>query len=964
MATKFKPLACGYHQHTHYSLDGGSSPESKIIYADKIGRIADAVTDHGIMSGLLPHWSAAQSLYKGGKISRPIKSIHGIEAYVVDEDRPPKQYKNGKKEPRYYHLTIHFKTSEAYHYFCKLTPLMESRAIVKYGERKPMLYLKELEPIAGQIVIGSGCLAGMVMANVLGGRKDIARSNYIKLRNLAGAGNFFAEIMPHCNNKQWNRPKIEDGKIIKPGEFAPILPNMIRRYEDAIDPEPCLAVGQDSIDIQKAPNEFIINIAKEFGDPIIMSMDDHYAEKSDRVIQEARMSNSKESWRFYNDYHMMTSEEAAEVFRHQLGASDRDIEEWIDNSYKFVDLFNDYKVLTSKDRWLAPTVDIIYNKKGLDSKEVLLERIEAHGRMPRPDHPEYQKYKDRLDSEISVLYENGHIDWLPYILILEDIAEYCKKNEILCNVRGSAGGCLILYLLEISVTDPFVYNLPFERFITIGRILEGVPPDADFDVEDREPVLEYIKQKYGDKMCLISNDLALKLKSSILDIERAFKKTVSEETAKMCKKIPPLPQGVSNKDFLYGYFNKDTKEQVPGYLETSDGEDLKNWIDKNPDLWEAVQKAMGIIKSKGVHAGGVIITPGPVSDFIPVIHTAKGLATAYNMKYAEMVGCIKYDILGVATLDAISISMKSIKKEIGTKIEWKEFPHSDKVYENVINNDNLCGIFQISTPTMRPFVSKIQPKSVFDLSAIAALVRPGALDAPPPDPSLQNISAAEYFVGVRNNRYTPYYIHEDVRHIFEETGGICLYQEQLLQVFRDVAGYSYAQAEAVRRAVGKKIKELMEEHLGILKQKCLERGWTEEQATLLVDTLIKSSRYSFNKAHSASYGVVAYNGAWLKYHYPMHFWKGEFTVAAKKPEKMEEKIRSFLNEAPDILLPVDIFHSHSSEWNIEGEKIRPPLSVLKGCGEKGTAILKKIIDTPTEKLLSLVDDSDKEDESE
>lgn len=961
--TKFKPLACGYHSHTHFSLDGGSSPANKIIYADKIGRIADCVTDHGIMSGLMPHWSAAQKLYKDKKISKPIISIHGIEAYVIDEDRPWKQYKNGKQEPKYYHLTIHFKTAEAYHYMCSLSPVMEERGIMKYGELKPLLYLSELEPIAGQIVIGSGCLGGPVMANVAGGRSDLARQNYIKLRNLAGPGNFFAEIMPHCTDHNWVRPKRDGRVIIEPGKFVPIGPEAVRRYEDAIDPEPCVAVGEIGIDIQRLPNEFVIKMAKEFNDPIIISLDDHYAESSDRIIQELRISNGTENWRFYNSYHMMTSDEAADSLKKQLSVSDRDIEEWIDNSYKFVDLFSNYKMVTSKDRWLIPTTDIIYNAKGINSKEKLNEMIKKHGRMLPEDHPKYKEYKQRLDHEIAVLADNGLMDWLPYILLLEDLSEYCKQNEILCNVRGSAGGSLILYLLRISVTDPIKYNLPFERFITVDRIREGVPPDVDFDVEKRDPVIDYMRKKYGNKISLISNDNSMRLKSCILDTERAFMGSVSEETAAMVKAIPQTPQGVNDNEWLFGYKNKEDGSHVIGFWDTEAAKQLKNWAEKNQDMWETVKKAIGIVKTRGIHAGGVIVTPGPAYDYFPLISSDKGYACAYNMKFAEEAGALKYDILGVTTLEAISISLKSIQKDENKKIEWDEFPHDDKVYENIINSGKLCGIFQISTKTMRPFVARIKPKSIEDLSLIAALVRPGALDAPAPDPNLSGVTAAEYFVGVRNGSYKPYYIHPDVKHIFEETGGVCIYQEQLLQVFRDVAGYSFGQAEAVRRAVGKKIKALMEEHLGVLKKKCIEKGWSENQADQLVDTLVKSARYSFNKAHSASYGIVAYNGSWLKYHYPLHYWKGEFNTNNDNHSKIQE----YIKECGDLVLDVDIIKSHPTEWMIEGEKLRPPLSVIKGCGDVGVLNIKNFIDKPLElyePIASGVDEADSDGESQ
>jgi DNA polymerase-3 subunit alpha len=227
---------------------------------------------------------------------------------------------------------------------------------------------------------------------------------------------------------------------------------------------------------------------------------------------------------------------------------------------------------------------------------------------------------------------------------------------------------------------------------------------------------------------------------------------------------------------------------------------------------------------------------------------------------------------------------------------------------------------------------------VRDISGLIALVRPGALDAASPDPSF-NGNAADFYCAVAKGEKQPYYIHPDLEPIFGETNGICLYQEQLLRCFRDLAGYSYGEAEAVRRAVGKKVKELMDLHLGILKSRLLERGWSDSQATDLCETLVKSARYSFNKAHSASYAIVGYNGAWLKHHYPLHFWLGEFAVNTDK----REKLRILMMEARHLVLPVNIKHSHVSEWTIEGDKLRPPLSLLKGCGEKTAISIKNAV---------------------
>jgi DNA polymerase-3 subunit alpha len=864
MGVKFKPLACGFHEHTDNSLDGAATCATKIMYADKLGRIASCITDHGVMSGLAEHWIAA----KKAKTSKPIKSIHGIELYVIDEQRPPKVYKNGKIEPRYYHLTVHFKDIEAYTYFCKLTPIMESRALVKFGERKPLIYKKELEGISGHITIGSGCLIGMVMKNLLPDdeyplhqRLEWAKDNYLWLRRVAGKGNFFVEVFPHKVDSNYVRPVYKGKTKEKDGFFAPILQKHhvcgpscqgVQHFKDEC--------GHDTIqiDIQNDANKFVIAMAKIYNDPVVISEDNHFSSPDDKVIQDVRLGNGLEKWKFSENYCMRDSDEWAANLRHNLDVSDRDIEEWIDNSYKFVDLFSGYKMETAKDRMLLPTIEMVYGHSG-DTKQKLKELIAKHGRMPSLLHPEYQVYKDRLDMEISVLADNGVADFLPYVFVIEDAAEYARKNDILCNCRGSAGGSLVCYLLEISVTDPIKYGLQFERFLTLGRIKSGSLPDIDTDWQDKSLVIQYILKKYGLKAALISTNMMLKIKTSVRDVERFRTGSVSEETNILLKALPAVTV-MSDSDWLFGTTDKTTGAHVQGFLEMDDpiAQEFKkytetaHWVDDDGNkhlLWNEIVKCLAITKTKGVHAGGVIITPDNVSSYMPLLTPKEEgmLSTAYTMKYVEEVGGVKYDFLGVKTLASLGITMRALRDQKGVDLVWGEFPHDPEVYKKVIHAGKLAGLFQISTSTMRPFTLKIKPSDIPELANLQALVRPGTLEAPSPDPSdPPTVTAALYYVMCAQGVKQPYFIHPDLKPILGKTFGVLLNQEQALQIFRDIGGYSFEQAEGARRGIAKKDKDELLKHLNHLRPKCIERGWTEEQAQRLFDTIVASAKYSFN----------------------------------------------------------------------------------------------------------------------
>jgi DNA polymerase-3 subunit alpha len=657
---EFKPIAFGIHGHSDFSLDGAVSPKGRIKRAKELGRPADSLTDHGNMSGLIPHYYAAKEA--------GIQSVHGIELYLIDDRRPAKVYKNGKVEPQYTHQTVLFKTQKAYEYFCRMSPVMEERAVVKWGESKPLLHMHELEPIAGEIILGSGCLVSYVGKNIndfslsKNQRFEWAEQAYLDLKKLSGETPLLVEIFPHATTHNWKKATKE-----RAGFFEPILEkNHICSHdcsgvEHVYDECGHLTVP---VDLQKTHNAFMIHLARKYNDLLVISEDSHLGSEADYEVQVQRMNNGKEKWLFHNKYAMMDSNFWATHLKDSLNLSNRDIEEMIDNSYKSLEFFKDYRVHTNKDGWRIPTAKQVYGDKykGMTNKEIVAALIEKHGRMPSPTDPMYKTYKDRLDYEISVFADNGKFDLLPYFFPVEDVVEWAKSRGEVVTTRGSAGGSLLVYLLGKSLTDPIRYNLPFERMISLGRIQANTPPDEDTDWEDREPIIQYLFEKYGNSCSLISTEMSIKLKTSILDSERAALGEVRKETAFMVKQLSNPPQGVAFNKWLRGYTNE-FGAHVDGFLDDKNdisAQKLRIWIEENPKIWATVEKCLGVTKTRGVHAGGVLITPEPVSMYAPILKTKKGMATALNMKYAENVGLIKYDFLGVSTLKAIGIALRAM----------------------------------------------------------------------------------------------------------------------------------------------------------------------------------------------------------------------------------------------------------------------------------------------------------------
>lgn len=892
----FKPFGCNCHAHSDASMDGGSSVKKIVKRAKELQYSHVVLTEHGNLNS-----AAALGMHAS---EEKISFSHGIEVYL---DTPFEKLginqTDGNDKRSYSHLTILFKTRKAYEHFCRLTPIMESRALIRYGERKPIIKWEELEEIGSEIVIGSGCLISFINRFVKTGELDLAERAYQMCRSIVQPGCFFLEIFPHQVTHDWKKPvRDEDGKIIEPGRFVA---------------NECIQ-GLDHNDQQKVCNEFAFAMAEKYGDPVIISEDSHFAYPNQKLVQDAKLGNGMEGWKFHSSYHMYTPDECYQMLNKSLGISTTQMEQMIDNSYLLKDKLSGYKFLTNKDRWVLP----IYEG---DTRKRLVELIKKHGRMV--NSPEYIQ---RLKREVDVLSNNGKIDFLSYFFEVEDVSSWCKENGVLMNLRGSGGGCLIAYLLGASITDPIKYDLPFERFITLDRISANVPPDLDSDFSNKSLVIENRKAKYGDRIVSLSININLKLKNSIRDAERALLGKVRPETEIMCHSFPGIPQGPTEDQWLFGYEDRETGEHIEGFWEQS--EELRSYAENNPEIWSMVEECLGVMRNKGSHACGFLITPEPVQNYFPLTWVGTKndgqLCTGWDPKTQEWAGGIKYDFLGVKTLETIRIATDLIRERHGINLEWREYDHSDEVYEKIFHTGDTLGTFQYGTPTVRPFLKKIKPRSTKDLSAITALCRPGTLQAPAPDGS--DRTCAEYYVAVAQGE-KPYYIHPDMESILSETNGVILYQEQFLKTFV-YSGLSLAEAEFVRRAISKKKKEDLQKFIGELKVRLIAKGWTQAQVDLLADQLLASNRYSFNKSHAMSYAIVGYNTAVLKYYWPLEFFTAELTVFSDK----EDKLKQYISLLKDKILQPSISKSHPTDWKIEGDKIRAPLNIINGLGAAGT----------------------------
>ena len=919
--SKYKQLI-NPHSHSDSSLDGAATVSQIVKRNKELGAKYVTLTEHGNMNSAMDLYTTAK---KEGVIP-----ILGMEAYLVNpfhneyveiyrraanngllklKAKKPEAIEaeiQSKAMNHYLHVTIHFKDKWAYQYFCGLSRAMWNRSVKKYGEEKPMITMEELEGAAGHITIGSSCMKGGVQYFLLPSRDGLippqpekSKFMYDWFKRIAGPDGFFVEVFPHEITHSWEKPEKDPfGNIIKQGYF--------KAHECS-----CHAPTGD---LQQPLNQWVIDHANKNKDKIIISLDSHFATEPQKVIQDARLGQGDENWRFFNSYHVMPTEDAAKILQKTLKVDDRTIEEWVDNSYQWASNFDNFKLETSKDRWI-----LVGDADGFMAR--LKSTIDKWGRMDW-NNPEMFS---RLKEEIDLFAHNGKLNLLNYIETIEDIADFCRKNDILMNVRGSAGGSLLLYLIGVSGINPLKHDLSLGRFLTKGRLEANTLPDVDMDVSDQEAVIKYLKEKYGDKVCRLSTDLLLRIKSSIKDAERAILGKVRKETEDLCKKLPSTPQGVEDQVFVFG--KEKDGVHVPGIFDTNIA--LQQYAKDNPIIWNTVSEMLGIQRNKSSHACGFIICDKPVTDYMPVIRVNEDWVTGYSPKSVENAGGVKFDLLGLNTLRDIQLCLKSIRGRTGEIIDPFNLPYDQEVWDNFTKGDT-AGVFQFDTPTIRPYVMETKPQSIDAAASLTALGRPGTLDAPYGD----GRTLAEVYVA-RTKGEKIEYIHEDLERIFKETMGIQLFQEQTIRVFTTIGGMSDAEADEVRRGIGKKIEKVLNLATEKLKEKCLVRGWTEEQVKTLVEQIMASANYSFNKSHSISYAYVAYACMYLKYKYKLDWWKAILSNSSK-----DELAGKFWKSVRDFTILPDINVS-TNEYEIMGDKIVAPFSILTGVGEKAYESLMK-----------------------
>lgn len=656
-----------------------------------------------------------------------------------------------------------------------------------------------------------------------------------------------------------------------------------------------LEIQKNGISEQDKINRGIIELSKKYGIPIVATNDCHYLEKTDAkaheillCIQTGKTIKDEKRMRFQTDeFYFKSPDEMSTAFK--------EIPEAIRNTIEIADRCNfqfklgDYKIP-------------VYKVPEGFTQESYLRKLAIEGLRERLNNNIPDNYYERLEEELQVITKMG---FASYFLIVWDFINFARKRSIPVGPgRGSAAGSLVAYALRITDIDPIKYGLLFERFLNPERI--SMPDiDVDFCKDRREEVIRYVSEKYGNnKVAHIITFGTMAAKAVVRDVGRAMDIPLSE-VDRIAKMIPNACSSL-----------KQAMELEPKLKEIY----KKNQIMR--ELFDVALRLEGLARHASQHAAGIVISPEPLENFMPLYKNAaeESVITQFDMKALEDIGLLKFDFLGLKTLTVINETINYAEK-LGKKIDLNNIPLDDEETYRMLSSGDTVGVFQLESRGMRDLIQKMQPEKFEDLIALVALFRPGPLGS----------GMVDDFIKRKKGLIPIEYDLPELKEILDETYGVILYQEQVMKIANVIAGFSMGQADILRKAMGKKIEELMTNLKSDFINGAVSRGIPMEKAETLFNLMAAFGKYGFNKSHSAAYAYISYITAYLKAHYPLEFF------AANLSNEMGDtnKILKFLNECRKFGIEIKGPDINESErvFTISGNAIRFGLEAVKGVGE-------------------------------
>jgi len=690
--------------------------------------------------------------------------------------------------------------------------------------------------------------------------------------------------------------------------------------------------GKDSffLEIQHHPtvpnydlvNKRVVELGKKMNIPVIATQDIHYLKKEDAAAQDALLAIQTNS--LMKDHNRLTMKNDDYSFRstEEMASLFKDVPEAIENTVKIAEKCN---VELNLGEWIFPKFEI---PGGKNAEAYLREKTAAGLKSSGffEDKKNLKKAKERIDYELGIINNKGYA---PYFLIVADFVNHAKARGIITNTRGSAAGSFVSYLIGISNVDPLKYNLPFERFLNPYR---PSPPDIDMDFADdrRDELIEYAKQRYGlDKVAQIGTFGTMMARGSVRDITRVldYSYPIGDRIAKM---IPFGSQGFPMSIKKAIGMNHALKNAYENESETK-------------EILDLAQKIEGSARHISVHAAGVVISPDELINHVPLQREPNGdkIITQYDMAAVEDVGLLKFDFLGIRNLSILGRAVDLIEKLRGEKINLDKIPLDDKKSFELVARGNTIGLFQLGGSGMTKYLKQLKPSNIADIMAMIALFRPGPI---------ANIPS---YINRKHGKEPVSYLDPRLEKILGNTYGVVTYQEDVLLIAMELAGYNWGTVDKFRKAIGKKIPAEMAKQEKIFIEGCQKHGnLSKEKAETLWRLFNPFKGYGFNKAHAASYGMVAYQTAYLKANYPGEFMTAVLSAEAGDTDKISEIIGE-CNRMGIKVLPPDINESFGDFMLVNPEKtgeqralpagrqaIRFGLSAIKNVGEN---IIKNIV---------------------
>ena len=822
------------HVHTEYSLlDGMCRITQLVAKAKELGMDSLAITDHGVMYGVIEFYQAAREA--------GVKPIIGCEVYIA----PDSHLSRNAGDKNNYHLILLAKNRTGYQNLIQLA----TKAQLEGFYYKPRMDKKLLEQHHEGLIALSSCIGAEIPQLILGGRLQEAKEAALWYKQTFG--DFYLEIERHP------------------------IPELERI------------------------NQELISMSSELDIPLVATNDVHYINREDASTHDLLMCIGTNTT-IYDDkrmkmagdfFYLRSPEEMAELYR--------DIPQALENTEHIAGMCN---LELDFGRLHLPQMEL---PEGKTADQFLADL--CHENLSRYYPQPTEEIKQRLDYELEVIKQTQFAN---YFLVVWDIISFTKKHDILFGVRGSAAASIVLHCLGITAIDPIESKLVFERFLNVER---KEMPDIDLDFQDdrRDEVISYVSRKYGqDHVAQIITFGTLGARAAIRDVGRALGMPYGD-VDRVARLVPYSPTMTLDRAL-----NENTE--------------FKNIFHEDAivhNLVESAKRVEGIARHASTHAAGVVISEEPLTKYVPLqggskVNGQESVMTQFSMGDIAQIGLLKMDFLGLANLTILGKAREIIHQEHGVDIDLHHIPMDDAKTFELLSSGETTGVFQLEGAGMRRYIKELKPNTFSDIAAMVALYRPGPMEHIPT------------FIKAKHGIEPIHYPHPALANILEETYGVIVYQDQVLFIVRDFAGYSLGQADIFRKAMGKKIPEVMKQQRRHFVAGAKKNGFSAEVATEIFDLIEPFAGYAFNKAHSVSYALIAYQTAYLKANYPAEYMTAFLIIQAGQLEKVATAIAECRRLRITVLAP-NINRSQvtfSIEKDGDAPAIRFGLTAIKNVG--------------------------------